>query len=185
MNQKPNLLALSRQIWMQPRLTIRQVVDYNPQLGQREIILTLAGVSGLLALPQGIGMMLLEFGLNLILLFISIYPMAWLLWLTGKPLGGKAGFGELCAAMIWPMVPSIIGCLFALPLLNTELAGDLIQALFYLYSFHIMVQTVAEVQGFSGWRSFFNQLFALLISLLPFLLFWNQIYSILKTLMSF
>lgn len=178
----PELMALAKEVWVRPRAVVRQVVDYDPWWGQREIILVLSGVSGLLALPQGLDMMLLEVVLNLALLILSIYSMAWLLWLTGKPMGGKASVAELCAAMTWPMVPSILGTLLALPLLNAEPLGDLLQGVFYLYSFHIMVQTVAEVQGFGSWRSFFNQLFALIISLLPLLFFWQDILNLIRSL---
>jgi hypothetical protein len=182
---KPDLMAMSRLIWVHPRRAVRQVVDYNPWLGQKEIIAVLCGVSGLLALPQGLGMMALEILLNLLLLIISIYPMAWLLWLTGKPMGGKASFSDLCAAMVWPMIPAIAGTLLAIPLLGMETVGELVQGVFYLYSFHIMVQTVAEVQGFNGWQSFLNQLFALILSLLPLLFFWQEVINLFRKLSGF
>lgn len=182
---RPVLWELAQKIWRHPREVIRQVVAYDPWLGQRQIILVLSAVSGLLALPQGIEMMLLEFVLNLILLIASIHSMAWLLWITGKPLGGKAKISELCAAMTWPMIPAIWSCVLAIPLLGTALWGDLLQGLFYLISFHLMVQTVAEVQGFSGWRSFLNQLLALILSLLPLLFFWNQITTTFQALNGF
>jgi len=180
--QKPDLMTLARQVWTQPRAVVREVVDYNPAFGQWKILLTLAGASGLLALPSGVDMMFLEIMLNLIILVLSIYSMAVLLWLTGKPMGGKASVAELCCSMTWPMVPSIWGTLLAVPLLGMEPWGDLLQGVLYLYSFHIMVQTVAEVQGFSAWRSFFNQLFALILSLLPLLFFWQDISRLLTTL---
>ena len=179
------LIPISKDIWRHPRQTIRRVVDYDPKFGQREIILTLSAVSGLLALPQGFDMALLEAVLNFILLIASIYSMAALLWITGKPMGGKAGFQELNAAMVWPMVPAIWGTLIAFLLLNTEQIGDIVQGLFYLYSFHIMVETVAEVQGFSSWRSFFSQLLALILSILPFLFFWPQVINTYRKLFGF
>lgn len=172
---KPNPIKLAERIWRHPRAVIREVVDYDPWYGQKEIVLVLSGVSGLLALPSGVDLMFMEVILNLIILILSIYSMAWLLWITGKPMGGKANMAELCASMTWPMIPAIWGTLFALPLLGADPWGDLVQLLLYLYSYHLMVETVAEVQGFSKWRSFFNQLFALILSLLPCLFFWDQI----------
>lgn len=172
---RPNLISLAQDIWRHPKAVVRQVVDYDPWFGQKEIILILSGVSGLLALPSGVDMMVLEIILNLVILILSIYSMAWLLWITGKPLGGKATMAELCAAMVWPMVPAIWGTLFALPLLGAEPWGDVLQGVVYLYSFHIMIHTVAEVQAFNEWRSFWNQLFALILSLLPVLFFWHDI----------
>jgi len=173
--ERPNLISLAQDIWKHPKAVIRQVVDYDPWFGQKEIILILSGVSGLLALPQGLDMMLLEIVLNLIVQILTIYSMAWLLWITGKPLGGKATMVELCAAMIWPMIPAIWGTLFVIPLLGVEPWEFIVQGVFYLYSFHIMVHTVAEVQEFNEWRSFWNQLLALILSLLPFLFFWRDI----------
>lgn len=180
--QKPKLMTLAQDIWRQPRAVIRQVVDYDPWLGQREIILCLSGVSGLLAWPLGVEMMILEVTLNFVILILSIYSMAWLLWLTGKPMGGKASIPDLCASMTWPMVPAIWGTVLALPLMGNEFLSTLLQGLLYLYSFHLMVETVAEVQGFAYWRSFFNQLFALIISLLPILFFWQEIKNMLNSL---
>jgi len=176
---KPDLMAMSRLIWVHPRQAVRQVVDYNPWAGQKEIIAVLCGVNGLVALPQGLGMMALEILLTLLLLIVSIYPMAWLLWLTGKPMGGKANFSELSAALVWPMIPASLVTLLAIPFQGMEVVWVLVVGVSYLYSFHIMVQTVAEVQGFNGWQSFLNQLFALILSLLPFLFFWQEIINIL------
>jgi hypothetical protein len=179
---KPDLMTLARRIWTQPRAVIREVVTYDASFGQREILLTLSGVSGLLALHAGLEMMVLEIILNLILLVLSIYSMAVLLWMTGKPMGGKATIMELCSAMTWPMIPAIWGTLLTIPLLNAEPWGDVLQGLLYLYSFHIMIQTVAEVQEFSAWRSFFNQLFAFILSVLPILYFWQDIVRLFSTL---
>ena len=182
--ERPNLIHLAQDIWRQPEAVVRQVVEYDPWFGQKEILLILAGVSGLLALPSGLDMMLLEIVLNLIVQVVTIYSMAWLLWITGKPLGGKATIAELCAAMVWPMIPAIWGTLFTIPLLNVEPWEIIVQGVFYLYSFHIMVHTVAEVQAFSKWRSFWNQLLALILSLLPFLYFWRDISAAINNLTS-
>jgi hypothetical protein len=177
--------ALAQRVWMHPRDVIRDVVAYDAFFGQREIILLLSAVSGLLAYPMGIDMMLLEAVLNFLALIAGTYSMAWLIWITGKPMGGKATLAELCAAMIWPMVPAIWGTLLALPLLAVETWCSILQGLFYLYSFHLMVETIAEVQGFGRWNSFLNQLFALILSLLSLLFFWNQIMGALRTLITF
>jgi hypothetical protein len=165
---------------------MRQVLDYgDPWYGQKEIIVALATVSGLLALPLGFEMVLLEFFLNLIVTVISIYSMAFLLWLVGKLFGGKSTIAELSAAMTWPMAPAIAGTLLVIPLTGLEPLGDILQGLFYLFSFHLMVETVAEVEQFSKWKSFFSQLLALILSALPFLIFWQQISDSLRTLVSF
>ncbi|MGE3330269.1 MAG: Yip1 family protein [Candidatus Melainabacteria bacterium] len=182
----PAIMPLAQDVWKHPRRVVRTVVDYNPWFGQAEILLVLSGVSGLMALAYGMDMVLLEVVLNFMLSVVSVYSMAWLLWLTGKPFGGRAGFAELSAAMVWPMVPAIAGTVVAFVLGAFPLGGlplpDLIQGLFYLFSFHLMVETIAEVQGFGAWNSFWSQMLALLISLLPLLLFWGQLANLFRAL---
>lgn len=186
---KPQLIPLAVKVWQHPRAVIREVVDFDPWFGQIDIILALALASGLLALPMGVGMMALETILNLLLTVITLYPMAGLLWLAGWMMGGQGNFAELSASMVWPMSPAIVGTLVAYPLLNFQPGGfpvaDIVQGLFYLFSFHLMVQTVAEVQQFGAWKSFWSQMIALVISLLPFLIFWNQIVGAFKPMIGF
>jgi len=187
-SEKPNLLQLAGEVWLHPRRVIRTVVDFDPWFGQIDIIVALSAASGLLALPMGVGFMALEIIMNVLLTVLTLYPMAGFLWLAGWPMGGRASYAALSASMVWPMVPAIVGVLVAYLLLNYQPGGfpvaDIIQGVFYLFSFHLMVQTVAEVQQFGAWKSFWSQLLALLISLLPCLLFWNQLMGWIKPLMS-
>jgi hypothetical protein len=182
--EKPDFFSMAKEMCVHPQETMRVIVDYDPHYMQRDIILALSAVSGLLAIRDGMGMMLLEAVLNFILLVAGTYSMAALLWLTGKPFGGKATFVEICAALIWPMIPAFFGTIvtFFLMFTGVEFVGDLLQGVCYLYSFHIMVNTVAEVQDFTYWQSFWNQLLALFISILPFLFFIGPIINLIKTL---
>lgn len=177
--EETDFLALAREIWLKPRETIRTIVDYDPRYLQRGIVLALSAGSALLALRDGPMFMALEFILNYLLWIASIFGTALLLWLTGKPLGGKATFQELVAALTWSMIPALLGLLFAFAM---RLAGgafdtnaDIMQLLLYLYSFHLMVFTTAEVQGFSYWKSVLNQFLVLLVMIIPVILFMNVI----------
>ncbi len=181
------LMRLAERVAFQPRAVIREVVDDDPWYGQVEILLGFSLASGLLALRTSIEMMLIEVMLNLILMVLTTYSMAALLWLTGRLLGGRASYAALAASMIWPMVPSIVGILAVLPFQDLTPWGfplpDIVQLLFLLFSFHLMVQTVAEVEGFGAWKSVCSQLLALGISLLPVWIFWGQIQSIFQRLL--
>jgi hypothetical protein len=181
---KPDFNRLAIAICIHPRKAMREILDYNPGYLHLELMVWYSVACGLVALRDGLGMVLLEFFLNLILLVISIYSMALLLWLTGKPLGGKASFMAVCATLIWPMMPALFGTILVVFMAGA--GGDLveggIQAICYLYSFHLMNETLAEAQEFSMAKSLVNQVVAMIVMLSPALLFWGAITQALQNL---
>lgn len=182
--EKPDFFVLCRDICIRPRATIRAIVEYDPACMHRDMILAVSVTSGLLGFRGGSDMMVLEFGLNLVLLVISIYSTALLIWITGKPLGGKATFMQICAAIIWPMSPTLAGTIiaFVLMMFTEGFLPDIVQLLSLLYSFHLMNYTLAEVQEMSHWNSFINQVLAIILPLLPLFFYWdtlmNQVHSL-------
>jgi hypothetical protein len=184
--EETDFLELVRDIWLKPRETIRVIVDYDPRYLQRGLILALSLASGLLALRDGLGMMMLETLLNCVVWIISIYGTAGLLLLTGKLLQGKATFAELSAALTWSMIPALAGLLaaFALRLAGGmfDMGGDVLQVLLSLYSFNLWVVTVAEVQQFPTWKAGLNHLLVLLVLLLPVLFFIGPILDFFRKL---
>lgn len=164
---------------------MREILDYNPGYLHLEIMVALSIACGLVALRSGFDMVLLEFFLNLVLLVVSIYSTALLLWLTGKPLGGKASFMAICATLIWPMMPALFGTILVVFLAGAggDLAEGLIQAVCYLYSFHLMNETLAEAQEFSLAKSLLNQTLAMIIMLSPALFFIGPIMQAWNTLL--
>ncbi|HEY9688192.1 MAG TPA: YIP1 family protein [Coleofasciculaceae cyanobacterium] len=184
--EETDFLELARNIWLKPRETIRVIVDYDPRYLQRGLILALSLASGLLALRDGLGMMMLETVLNFVMWIVSIYGTAFLLLLTGKLLKGKATFMELVAALTWSMIPALAGLLaaFALRLAGgvLDLGADVLQVLLSLYSFHLWVLTVAEVQRFPAWKAGVNHLLVLLVLLIPVLFFIGPILAFFRNL---
>ncbi len=181
-----DFLALSRDICLKPRVTVRAIVNRNPRFYQREIILSSAVLAGLLSWPQGAEWIVLSTLLNLVLFVISLYATAFLIWMTGKPfLKGQARFEELCAALVWAMVPMLFGSMLAFlaSLFGAGIGVDILQLLFMLYSVHLMIFTVAEVQRFSLGKSVLNQFLAMVLMLLPLLPFAGALIIALKTMM--
>jgi hypothetical protein len=184
-SNKPDFNRLAVEICIHPRRAMREVLDYNPGYLHLELMVIMSAASGLVALRSGFGMVLLEFFLNLILMVVSIYSTALLLWLTGKPLGGKASFMAICATLLWPLLPALLATLFVAILAGTggDLVEGLIQGVSYLYSFHLMNETLAEAQEFSMAKSFLNQTLAMVIMLSPALFFIGPILQLWHTLM--
>lgn len=171
-------------IWLQPRQTIRQILDTNP----KRFVLLLAigaGVADVLMqslpavsqskIPLVAGLLIGLVGGALFGVFV-LYLFGWLYRWTGSWLGGQATAVETRAAIAWTQVPSV--WLFGLWLaLLVASGGDLLKAtqkqagmtpvaaifsiLFGLASivigiwqFVIVCRGIAEVHRFSGWKGF-------------------------------
>jgi hypothetical protein len=184
---KPDFFMLCRDICLHPRQTIRKIIDQDPTMMHRDMIIAVSVTSGLLAFRGGTEMMFLEFGLNLVLLVVSIYSTALLVWLTGKPLGGKGTFVQICAAIIWPMSPTLAATIvaFGMMMFTESFLPDIVQMLGLLFSFHLMNGTLAEVQHMSAWNSFCNQVLAIVIPLMPFFFFWDNLVAQVRLLGAF
>ncbi|MDZ7315047.1 MAG: YIP1 family protein [candidate division KSB1 bacterium] len=194
-----NIMNPWASIWLNPRGTIRQIVDTDPR---RSLLLLAAGGGVAQACNFAVNMALgsaLE--LDEIILFILAFgPLAgflslwlWTLALTfvTRWFGGLADRSAVRAAVAWSWAPTV----YLLPLwgvryilFRDELFKDarpfveshgLLSALYsffggvdLLLSFltvFILVQTIAEVSRFSVWRSMGAILFVLLLLLLPLL----------------
>jgi hypothetical protein len=91
----------------------------------------------------------------------------------------------ICATLLWPLLPALLATLFVAILAGTggDLVEGLIQGVSYLYSFHLMNETLAEAQEFSMAKSFLNQTLAMVIMLSPALFFIGPILQLWHTLM--
>lgn len=191
---KPSVFATAwLSIWLQPRATIRRILDTNP----RAYVWVLAALGGIGYGPGDGGEAMLSdlvawllyplLGAlaGLISLALIPYPIHW----TGRWLGGEGTVVEIRCALAWSQIPTI--CLLPLSILIMYwLAGihiptggsvpvgmpaptgmvlgviSLIYLVVGIWQIVITVQTVAEAQRFSGWRSLANLILAaLLISL--------------------
>ncbi len=160
----PEPLSLAVEMCTAPRQAMRRLLDYDPGFFHWRLMGVLVVVGALSSLQMGLGFLLVGVLLSAVTTLASVYGLAGLFWLTGKPLGGAASFSDMTAAMLWPMVPlipaSVIG--FFLGFMG-EFMGmvDLAISLCAMsWGLVLMLFTVAEAQRFSLWHSFLNQTFA-------------------------
>ena len=169
-------------VWTRPRATIRAIIDYR--VTYRFLWLCFfAGFLGLLGVfhPKWVGgghrLSLLGLGLVLALPYgyVSLNFFAFCLFILGKLVKGKAKFKEIRAAISWSYVPGFVGALvfwaliFALksePLSvpNGKVFGaysgyaalDMGFCALLIWSFVLLLKTIAEVQRFSIGLSLLN-----------------------------
>lgn len=180
-------------IWLRPRATIQQVVDTELEqrvvalAALSGIVQALDNASGRnlgdhLAFPVVLGIVLI---VGPILGVVGLYLWAWLLRWTGRWLGGQATLAQLRTATAWGSVPMIaagVPLVLALLIVGPEFFTEhtprldarptlaivvlgliLLQVAMALWSIVTVLKTVAQVQGFSVWRSLANNLLPLLI----------------------
>ena len=180
-------------IWFRPRATIQHVVDTELEkqvvalAALSGIVQALDNASGrnlgdALPFPVVLG---LAFILGPILGLIGVYLWAWLLRWTGRWLGGQATLPQLRTAIAWDSVPMIaagVPLLLMLILIGPELFTEstprldaqptrsfvflglvVVQLVMALWGIVTLLKTVAQVQGFSVWRAFVNNVAPLLI----------------------
>jgi Yip1 domain len=126
----------------------------------------------------------------------GLYIYAWILQCTGSWLGGTADRVQLRAVIAWGYVIGIWALLLIIPDLaiswGAYLAPDTPQALIAIFSFFTgfikfvlgmwavvaLVNFIAEVQRFSGWRAFGNYLLSILAMFIIFFIIFCIIYLV-------
>lgn len=190
----PDPLSLAVRFCTAPAEAMRLLLDYNPGYFHWPLIGIMTVVGALAGLHAGLDMLIGGVILSGISTLVSVYGLALLFWLTGKPLKGQASFKEMTAAILWSMVPlipvSLLGFFFGM-------MGEFFMSLDFaltimalMWTVVLLFYTVAEAQRFSLWASFWNQTFALgivsllvLVVLLPALVRLLQYYSELNSLL--
>jgi hypothetical protein len=173
-------------IWTEPRKTIKAIVNFNPKyrfaflsgVYGLPMLLDAAQNSSLgQSLPLA-AIVVISLVLSVFIGMLAFTVMSGLLFWTGRWLGGNAPYLHIRAALSWANVPNVIRIvLWAVligvfgnrvfsntfvetPLLGYELAvrGFIFLALMVLaiWSFIILLNTLAQVQGFSAWRALLN-----------------------------
>ncbi len=180
-------------IWINPRRTIRRIVDIAPGKGFLWLSL-IYGFPVLMQIAQSLSLAL-YFSWPVILITALIFAVfigmlgititAGLLTWVGKWIGGVGSFTQVRAVVAWSNLPVIVtaltwiawififkGTLFYDGFLSTGFAGmaktlimsfAILQFAASLWSFVLLLITLSEVQGFSVWK-------ALLNIILPFVL---------------
>jgi hypothetical protein len=184
-------------IWRQPRATIQQIVDTDPE----KHVVALAALTGVVqtmfdAVNRDAGdqmnlvaILALALIVGPIVGVVSLYLWAWLIRFTGRWIGGHGSTRNLRAAIAWAGVPMIAaGTLFMpeLPLTGPELFTrgtprldqntwpavpflvlSLVQMAAACWTLVAMCNTIGQVQGFSAWKALGNSALAGLVIVVP------------------
>jgi len=183
-------------IWTQPRATIQQIVDSDPE----QSVLILAGISGFASTldsvrDAGLGdgipwfyIVLISALIGSLLGIAGLYVFSFLLHWTGKWLDGRASQPLIRAAGAWAQVPIIWGLLLWVPLIAL-FGQDLFRSgsfglesnpfspyLFPITSIGIVLgvwslvlslHCLAQVQGFSVWKALGNYVLVIAVVVIP------------------
>jgi len=186
-------------IWFQPRLTIRRIVDTDSQKYVNFLAALTGISNGLDTASRRSSGDIFPFPLVLIMViifgsiggWISLYISGALLRWTGSWFGGQANSDEVRAAVAWASIPTCAGlAIWILEIaifgqeLFTESAPRIDNSLFLsllllallipqlilgLWSLVLLINTLAEVHRFSGWKAFGAATSAFLIIFIPLL----------------
>ncbi len=173
-------------IWVEPKKTIRSIVTTNSKHGLVALCVIYGLPLALnlvqsFALVEVIPVWAALIGALVISGFLGIAGISiasWLLSVTGRWIGGKGSFDNVRAAVAWSNVPNFVTILmwvalfgvFGTQVLNRNFsdmqfigyqAGTLflvmlIESIVSVWGFVILLNTLAEVQGFSLWRALLN-----------------------------
>jgi hypothetical protein len=180
-------------IWLEPRATIRQIVNFDPKF--RFILLSwIYGLPVILNFAQNSSLIetLPLWAILAAALIVSpfigalgITVGALLLTWTGKWIGGKATFNQVRASVAWSNVPNLVTIALWVVLLGVfgsqvfssgfsdaafvgYQAGVifivfLVESIATIWGFIILLHTLGEVQGFSAWKALLNVVIPLVI----------------------
>ena len=170
-------------IWIMPRATMRQILDTNP----RRLVHVLAILGGIIeAMGSHIPRHLLNLDLGPIVAIkivsgvcaglLVLYLASFMLWMTGKWVGGLGSFVAVRAVVGWSNVPRIWIALLWLPLLaymGTEALNfdperlledpsglllmipiGMMAVAAFVWRFIILLKCLGEAHGFTAWHSF-------------------------------
>ena len=180
-------------MWVRPRETIRQIVQVAPgymypllcfiygfpmtmQLAQN---FSLGSRFPLVVIL--IGAVILAAILGALMINIGTALLSW----TGKWIGGTGTFQQIRAAVAWSNMPSVVNIIlwvinigffgsriFRSDFIETPFVGNelslimltaIIQLVIAVWAFIIILNALAEVQGFSAWKAFLNILIPIVV----------------------
>lgn len=180
-------------MWVDPRETIRAIVNYNPHF-RFGVLSVIYGLPAMFHMAQNLSLGT-QFPISVILIgalafafifgMIGISVASALLFWTGKWLGGQASFLELRAAVSWANVTNLVPIflwviltiiygsnifigqfmqnLIAQQDLATVFPFFFIQMVVAVWSLVILFKAIGEVQGFSAWKALLNALIPFII----------------------
>lgn len=168
-------------IWLHPRETIHKIIvekDPNYRLFSLSFLIGLFLLLQLLPGFQGIslgGALVFCVAVAPVLGLLMLSILAFVLLLLGKCFGGKATFVQVRAALAWALIPVVSSLLLYIVLLFVlyhllitmpasalQISGwdvillvgyAIVQSVLGLWSFLLLITCIAQVQGFSLFRS--------------------------------
>lgn len=179
-------------IWVRPRSTIESIVEYNPKyrlwtlsaLSGLPILLQFAQTFMLGKSSSTLSIFIIAVIFSFLVGIINITVWSALCLWTGKWIGGKSNFSHVRTAVAWSNVPHVVTVILWLGLIfvfkgelfsggyvndliawkGMFLAGTgLIQLVCSIWSLVILINGLAQVQGFSGWKGILNVLLPILL----------------------
>ncbi len=175
-------------IWIEPKKTIRTIVSTDSRFGLFILAaiygLPLAfNFAQSFSLSSAVPVWAIVIGSLIVCMFLGLLGIsisAWLLQWTGRWIGGRGNYQSVRAAVAWSNVPNIATIIMWVVLLGAfggqvfnknfsqmhfigYQAGILflvmlIESIASIWGFIILINTLAEVQGFSIWRALLNVL---------------------------
>jgi hypothetical protein len=173
-------------IWVAPKETIRAIVNFDPAyrfplLSGIYGLPLLLHAAQTCSLAEGLPLEWIILGALVLAVFagmLSITIVSALLTWTGRWIGGRGSFKTVRAAVTWSNVPNLVNlfCWIVLMFafgpfvfysdfsqmtfvggaLTLVMAIFLIQFIISIWALVILIQSLAEVQGFSGWKALLN-----------------------------
>lgn len=171
------------EIWIRPRKTIRRIVDSNPTRSVLLLAILGGLVSFFAGTIRYLENASILLGVVIVALISTLGPLfgvlrlyiggAWLRW-TGSWFGGKADSSQVRAAIAWASLPELALSLMVLifvvvlqvilvPNANSQSLRPVLFILIILFLLMVIVltiwheilviKTLAEVHGYSAWRS--------------------------------
>lgn len=177
-------------MWVQPRETMRQILDTDPE----HLVLSLAAALGIIGYlnyarlmhvgdhiswPGIVGLAVL---LGSLFGVMQVYLSAWLLRVTGRWMDGTGTPKGIRAALTWGRIPVVWAAVLWVPLIavmgqdtfttppsggyddmryqTVQLVVGLLNGMIGIWSLVVSLKALGEAQGFSAWRALGNFLLA-------------------------
>ncbi|HET8946107.1 MAG TPA: Yip1 family protein [Candidatus Polarisedimenticolia bacterium] len=186
-------------IWTRPRATMRQILDTNPRAWVHRLAI-LGGIGEFIGthLPDGppmpplspAEMLATKCVLGIVGGLIGLYVGSFIVWMTGRWIGGQGTFVQVRAASAWPNVLTVWGALLWLPLIaylglegvnvNPESFFDdsvgmmlfapvlALGLVLVVWRIIVFLKCLGEAHRFSAWHALGATLIGVVLLVIPF-----------------
>ncbi len=176
-------------IWLQPRQTIRQIVDTDPTRHVLWLAMGAGAVSALMPVMKHTATLKTSAGLVMLVAviggaivgFVGLYVTGWLYRWVGSWMGGQAKSVEVRAALAWGSLPAfaefVIWLLVMLATVGSGAFGNpivgvvmgVVATVLGIWQLVLQCHTLGEVHRFSAWKGFGTFLIPGVLLVIPLL----------------